>query len=82
MKNNEERLEEEKRCKRCRSKIYSRDSIEAGYCAVCANHNKDARKAWEDKGLAKFCQCGQMLHSPDSIKSGKCTACRMPILRH
>lgn len=77
MKNNEEILEEYKICKRCECKIYSQGSVEAGYCIDCANHNKDARKAWEDKGLAKFCSCGQMLHSPDGINSGKCDACRI-----
>lgn len=78
MKNNEEHLEEEKKCKRCGCKIYSQDSIEAEYCIDCANHNKDARKAWEDKGLAKFCSsCGQMLHAQDSIKIGKCASCQI-----
>lgn len=77
MKNSDGYEIEEKKCKKCGSKIYSQDSIKAGYCIDCANHNNDARKAWEDKGLAKFCSCGQMLHSPDSIKIGKCSSCQI-----
>ncbi len=77
MKNDEKHLEDEKKCKRCGCKIYSSDSIDAGYCIRCANENKDARKAWEDKGLAKFCSCGQMLHAPDSIEKGKCSSCQI-----
>ena len=64
-------------CKKCGCKLYSSDSVEAGYCAACANHYKYARKAWEDKGLAKFCiKCGTMLHAKESIESGKCDTCR------
>lgn len=77
MKNNDDYEIEEKKCKRCGCKVYSSDSIEAGYCIDCANQNKDARKVWEDKGLAKFCSCGQILHSSDSIKIGKCSSCQI-----
>jgi hypothetical protein len=71
----EEYGKEDKRCKRCGSKIYSRDSIDAGHCIECANRHSDSRKAWEDKGLAKFCSCGQMLHAQESMKTGKCAVC-------
>lgn len=63
-------------CKRCGCNLYSSDGVKAGYCTDCANHYKDAKKAWEDKGLAKFCSCGQMLHSQDSIEAGRCITCR------
>lgn len=77
MKNGEEHLEEDKRCKKCGCKLYSQDSMETGYCYMCACHDKDAKKAYEDRGLAKFCSCGQMLHAHDSIESGKCAPCQM-----
>lgn len=76
MTNDKKHLEEEKKCKRCGYKLYSHDSIEAGYCIQCASHDKDARRAWEDRGFAKFCSCGQMLHLQDSIYDGKCLVCR------
>jgi DNA-directed RNA polymerase subunit M/transcription elongation factor TFIIS len=77
MNNNEKHLEKEKKCKRCGSALYADNSIEVGYCMECANINKDARRAWEDKGLAKFCSsCGQMLYAQNSIEKGKCTPCR------
>ncbi len=65
------------KCNECGSKLFSPDSIAAGYCANCASHNDVARKSWEDKGLAKFCSaCGIMLHERKSIDEGKCIDCR------
>lgn len=78
MKKDEKSVENEKKCMRCGCGLFSRDGIKTGYCQDCANHDKDARKAWEDKGLAKFCSvCGLMLHDKRSIDTGKCTICRM-----
>lgn len=65
-------------CKICGCKLYARDSLEAGYCGTCAGRYEDARKVWEEKGLAKFCRnCGCMLHCEKSIEEGICIVCRM-----
>ncbi len=78
---NEELIDYEKSnimCKRCNCKLYDSDALKVGYCASCAGQDKVARKAWEDKGLAKFCtKCGQMLHCTESVESGKCSICRL-----
>lgn len=76
MKNNEDNGKEEKKCKRCNTILIACKSRKAGYCQFCANEDKDARKAWEDKVFAKFCQCGLMLHAQESIDTGKCSVCR------
>lgn len=69
-------IESKAKCKKCGCSLYARDSIDAGYCTSCASHDNDARKAWEDKGLATFCsECGTMLIANESIESGKCSAC-------
>ncbi len=65
------------KCNECGSKLFSLDSIAAGYCAECASCKDVARKSWEDKGIVKFCYvCGIMLHARKSIDEGKCTECR------
>ncbi len=67
----------EEKCKICGCKLYASASKKAGYCIVCANKDETARKAWEDKGLAKFCSCGQMLQCDESIIAGMCSVCRI-----
>jgi len=72
------RNEENAKCKRCGRELYNPDSKNAGYCQDCANKDKYARKAWEDRGLAKFCSvCRLMLHDKESIETGKCIVCRI-----
>ena len=72
-----ELTETEEKCKRCGCKLYFGGSKKAGYCVTCASQDKTAREAWEDKGLAKFCSCGQMLHCEESIMAGMCNICRI-----
>ena len=72
-----ESTETEEKCKRCGCKLYFGDSKKAGYCVTCASQDKTAREAWKDKGLAKFCSCGQMLHCDESIMAGMCNICRI-----
>lgn len=65
-------------CKKCGIKLYASNSLEAGYCSVCAGMYEDARKVWEEKGLAKFCRsCGSMIHYKESIETGMCSVCRL-----
>ncbi len=74
----EKLIETEEKCKRCGCKLYADDSKKAGYCGTCASQDENARKAWEEKGLAKFCsKCGQMLHTESSIITEICTLCRV-----
>lgn len=78
MRKGEEHEKEEKKCNRCGFTLLVLDGRKAGYCQDCANKYKDAREAWEDKGLAKFCSvCGLMLHDKESIETGKCIVCRL-----
>jgi len=67
----------EKTCRKCGIELFASSSIEAGYCSACAGMYEEARKAWEEKGFAKFCStCGGMLHANESISAGICSLCR------
>ena len=69
--------ETERKCKICGFELYSKNSIEAGYCAPCADQYEDAKNVWKEKGLARFCsKCGMMIHFKDSIATGMCIVCR------